>query len=52
VVGPLYPLIRRVAPSYVTTTVSIGRAMIEVAANGYPKQVLATTDINHLAQIH
>jgi hypothetical protein len=52
VVGPLYPLIRRVAPSYVTTTVSIGRAMIEVAAHGYPKQVLATTDINHLAQIH
>jgi uncharacterized protein YbjT (DUF2867 family) len=49
VIGPLYPLIRRLAPRYVTTTVSIGRAMIEVAANGYGNRVLSTDDMNQVA---
>jgi uncharacterized protein YbjT (DUF2867 family) len=47
--GWLYPLIRRLLPGYVTTTANIGRAMIQVAAAGYPKQVLHSTDINQLA---
>jgi uncharacterized protein YbjT (DUF2867 family) len=47
--GVLYPILRRIIPKYVTTTVNVGRAMIEVAAEGYPRPVVATTDINVLA---
>ena len=49
VVGRLYPLLRRLLPQYVTTTVNIGLAMIEVAAAGYSKTILLPTDINQLA---
>ncbi|HEX4966290.1 MAG TPA: epimerase [Thermoanaerobaculia bacterium] len=49
VVAPAYPLLRRLLPGYVTTTVNVGRALIQVAANGYSKQVLETDDINLLA---
>jgi uncharacterized protein YbjT (DUF2867 family) len=49
VMGPLYPLLRRLLPRYVTTTVNIGRAMIQVAANGYSKQILFSADINQLS---
>jgi uncharacterized protein YbjT (DUF2867 family) len=49
VLGPLYPILRRLFPTYVTTTVNIGRAMIHVAATGYSKQVLSSADINHLS---
>jgi uncharacterized protein YbjT (DUF2867 family) len=47
--GPAYPLLRRLAPRYVTTTVNVGRAMIHVAASGYSRQILSTKDINLLA---
>jgi len=49
VLGPAYPILRRLAPRYVTTTVNVGRAMIQVAANGYSKQILGTNDINLVA---
>ena len=49
VVGSLYPLLRRLFPRYVTTTVAMGRAMIEVAAAGSSKTILASDDINRLA---
>jgi uncharacterized protein YbjT (DUF2867 family) len=49
VLGPLYPVFRRVFPRYVTTTVNMGRAMIEVAATGTTKQILTSADINRLA---
>ena len=49
VVGPLYPLIRRIAPHSVTTSVNVGRAMIRVAAEGYAHRVVETDDINQLA---
>ena len=49
VFAPLYPLLKRIAPRHVTTTVNVGRAMIQVAANGYPKRVLENADINALA---
>ena len=52
VIGGLYPVLRRLFPRYVTTTVNIGRAMIEVAAMGYPKQILLSPDINRLAAAH
>ena len=47
--GPFYPLFRRLLPRYVTTTVNIGRAMIQVGAGGYSKQILHSADINQLA---
>ena len=44
--APLLPLLLRVAPGYVTTTEQVGRAMIKVAREGYPKPVLESEDIN------
>jgi uncharacterized protein YbjT (DUF2867 family) len=46
VAGPLYPLLRRLAPGAVTNTETLGRALIGVAAEGYPKRVLEGGDIN------
>jgi len=46
VLNPIYPLLRRIVPSHVTTAENVGRAMIEVAANGYQKRVLENLDIN------
>jgi len=48
VLGPLYPILRRVAPTRVTTTERLGRAMLAVARNGYQARVLETADINRL----
>jgi uncharacterized protein YbjT (DUF2867 family) len=50
VLVPLYPLLRRLAPRHVTTSVNVGRAMIEVAIRGYPRPVLETEDINRAAE--
>ena len=44
--GWFYPLLRRVAPGWVTDTETIGRALLRVAANGYPTRVLEGRDIN------
>jgi hypothetical protein len=49
VMGPFYPLLRRLLPGYVTTTANIGRAMIHVAAAGWSQSVLFSSDINRLA---
>jgi uncharacterized protein YbjT (DUF2867 family) len=49
-IGFLYPVLRRLIPRYVTTTVNLGRAMVQVAATGYPKQILYSPDINRLAE--
>jgi uncharacterized protein YbjT (DUF2867 family) len=46
--GWLYPLLRRL-PRYVTSTVAVGRAMIEVARSGYSKPILESEDINQVA---
>lgn len=43
--GWMYPLLRRVAGRFLTTTREVGRAMISVAAGGYGKRVLETADI-------
>jgi uncharacterized protein YbjT (DUF2867 family) len=45
-VAPLLTLLNRIAPKYMTTTEQVGRAMIKVARDGYPKQVLESEDIN------
>jgi uncharacterized protein YbjT (DUF2867 family) len=50
VLGPLYPILRRLVPGYVTTTVNVGRAMIHVATSGYSSQIVRTRDINRLAE--
>ncbi len=51
IAGPLYPILRRVAPGQVTTTENVGRAMIQVAATGYRKQIIDSHAINELARI-
>lgn len=45
---PLFPLIKRALPKYVTTTEQIGRAMLKVAKNGAPKRILETRDVNDI----
>lgn len=44
---PFLPLLRRF-PKFMTTTEQIGRAMINATANGAPKNVLESDDINRL----
>jgi uncharacterized protein YbjT (DUF2867 family) len=46
--APLLSWLHRIAPKYVTTTEQMGRAMISVARDGYPKPVLESEDINSL----
>ncbi len=47
-IRPIYPILRRVAPTIITTTEQLGRAMLAVARNGYSTHVLDTADINRL----
>ena len=47
-IAPFVPLLRRFAPAAVTTTEQVGRAMLAVARQGYPKPHLETSDINAL----
>jgi uncharacterized protein YbjT (DUF2867 family) len=49
ILEPIHPLLRKLAPKYVTTTADMGLAMINVAENGAPKQVLEMADINDCA---
>jgi uncharacterized protein YbjT (DUF2867 family) len=44
--GPIFPMLRLLAPRSVTTTETVGRAMIRVARSGWPSRVLETRDIN------
>ncbi|MGH7498217.1 MAG: hypothetical protein ACREL3_05130 [Gemmatimonadales bacterium] len=36
-------------PGYVTTTANVGRALIQLAAQGYPQRIIYRADINRLA---
>ena len=49
VIGPFYPIVRRLFPKYVTTTTDIGRAMIRVAVSGWSRHILSSGDINQLS---
>jgi hypothetical protein len=49
VIAPFYPVLRRLLPNATTTTANLGRALIQVAADGYPKPVLYSHDMNRLA---
>jgi uncharacterized protein YbjT (DUF2867 family) len=44
--APLLGLLVRTSPGFMTTTERVGRAMITVARDGYPKPVLESEDIN------
>ena len=48
VVAPLYPILKRLLPNYVTTTECVGRAMLNVARRGATKRLLENRDINEL----
>jgi uncharacterized protein YbjT (DUF2867 family) len=48
--GSLLPLLRRAFPSYVLTTETIGRAMLQAVRTGAPKPVLESKDINALVR--
>lgn len=45
-IGPLYPVLKVVAPNYVTTTRNVGNAMIRVALDGPAKTHFENRDIN------
>jgi uncharacterized protein YbjT (DUF2867 family) len=49
IMAPLYPLLRRLFPRYVTTTEQLGRAMISVAKTSGTKRVLESNDINAIS---
>jgi uncharacterized protein YbjT (DUF2867 family) len=44
--GPLVPLVKRLAPGYVTTTEQLGRAMITVVKRGSSKRIQESHDIS------
>jgi uncharacterized protein YbjT (DUF2867 family) len=46
--SPLLWVLSRLAPGVMTTTEQMGRAMIAVVRNGYPRPVLESRDINSL----
>ena len=45
VAGPLISLIDRVAPSYVTTTDRLGRAMLQAARTGFPEHIVEKLEL-------
>jgi uncharacterized protein YbjT (DUF2867 family) len=47
--APFVPWIKRRFPKFVTTSETIGRAMLNVVRRGYPVRILETTDINAAA---
>ena len=49
--APLLSCLPRVAPNFMTTSEQLGRAMIKVAREGYPKPVLESEDINAIYPI-
>ena len=47
---PLYPLLKSLAPGYVTTSVNLGKAMINLTTKPYEKKHLENSDINLIAE--
>jgi uncharacterized protein YbjT (DUF2867 family) len=45
---PILPLLRSLFPRQILTTEQVGRAMILIAKNGFPKSVLESKDISSL----
>ena len=49
--GWLIPVVKAVAPKYISSLKELGLAMINAAAKGYTKQVLEVPDIKALARV-
>jgi hypothetical protein len=45
IADPVMPLLKAIFPKHITTTQQLGRAMLNVARNGFPKPILETRDI-------
>ena len=50
ITAPLVPLLRPLFGRLMTSTDVVGRALINVAANGYPQPILESSDINRAGQ--
>ena len=48
VAAPLLSYLARTSPKYMTTSEQLGRVMIKVARDGYPKPILESEDINNI----
>ena len=49
VLSPLYPVLRRLFPGYVTTTDEVGRALVEAGVAGAPERIVDSRAIHELA---
>jgi uncharacterized protein YbjT (DUF2867 family) len=49
-IGPIYPALKALVPNYITTTETMGRAMIAAAAHGSAKRIHENPDINVLGE--
>lgn len=50
VTAPLFPLLRALFPGHIVNTEEVGRAMIAVTRDGYPKRILEAADIAAVAR--
>jgi hypothetical protein len=48
--GPAYPILRRLVPSFATTTEKVGLALIRAARDGTATRILSNGDINRLGE--
>jgi uncharacterized protein YbjT (DUF2867 family) len=48
--GPAYPILRRLVPSFATTTEKVGLALIRAARDGAATRILSNRDINGLGE--
>ncbi|PGS54136.1 epimerase [Bacillus sp. AFS041924] len=46
---PIYPVLKKIFPNSITTSEQIGRAMINIAKEGYPTPFIEVEDINKAA---
>ena len=51
VLGPIYPVLDRIAPKHVTTSERLGLALIRAAREGAPRPILGNPEINALAAL-
>jgi uncharacterized protein YbjT (DUF2867 family) len=49
ILNPIFPILRAAFPRHITTTEQVGRAMLNVTKNGFPKPVLEPADIAQAA---
>ncbi|MDC0747933.1 NAD(P)H-binding protein [Polyangium mundeleinium] len=52
IMGPLFPVWRRIAPKYMITTEDVGRAMLQVARHGADRRVLENHELGAFSQAY